>query len=599
MSDTGRQAFATRWRRVGMCLRFFSAPSLAVACLITIAAVLVLADWLEARRGREWVHWKIYGSFWFGSLLGITMIGAVVALIRRPWRWRDGGKALAHVGLLVLLIGAGWSQYSGAAGQIILGERQSADRATNRERTQIVVERTSEKGRRSSQFSFAPGVEDWPSGKRLVFPAADGVALRVVKFVRHAQSHVDWRAADQDAEAAAVRLTVVEQGNPRPTEEWLTASLYGGELYVGAARFVLWPLSIETMVADFLDPPTDLGEAGVLSVHFQGRMHRFRIDEVRGQTVPIGDTGAAIEFVEYYPDAKPQPDGRKFISRSNQPKNPVLELRVHLPNEPEPLRQLAFAKSPLLNLDGVLGRACPVRFWFHHAGPGHQAGVVFAQTPAGKLFARQVVDGNLVEATEVQVNATLPMDQQGSVTVIRHLPKARREVAFTSSESVPDQSDALEAAVQIDLSVDGTERTLWLSQGENEFSYQTFWTSSGLASVSCGYQQLELGNQIELAQLQPTADTADNKQEFEACVLNMRESPGDVPVTQTVVINHPLQLGAYRLCLTGFQELSQRQPAAVFVVSRDPGRSMKYLGCGLILCGLAWMAFARVSSNGQ
>ena len=147
--------------------------------------------------------------------------------------------------------------------------------------------------------------------------------------------------------------------------------------------------------------------------------------------------------------------------------------------------------------------------------------------------------------------------------------------------------------------MDGTERTLWLSQGENEFSYQTFWTSSGLASVSCGYQQLELGNQIELAQLQPTADTADDKPEFEACVLNVRESLGAVPVTQTVVINHPLQLGAYRLCLTGFQELSQRQPAAVFVVSRDPGRSMKYLGCGLILCGLAWMAFARVSSNGQ
>ena len=86
------------------------------------------------------------------------------------------------------------------------------------------------------------------------------------------------------------------------------------------------------MLQDFLQPPTDdLGTAGVLSMHFSGQMYRARIDEQKGQTIPLGDSGVSVEIVDYYADAKPMPDGRKFVARSDKPRNPVLELRVHLP----------------------------------------------------------------------------------------------------------------------------------------------------------------------------------------------------------------------------------------------------------------------------
>lgn len=600
MSDSDRLTRAPSWPWIGTCWRLCATPAMAVVWLITLGSVLMSANWLESRRGREWVHWYVYDSLWFRGLLGLIVLGAIVALFRRgPRRWRDGGQVFAHGGLLVLLLGAGWSQYDGAVGELILGERQAAEQLTNRTRTQIAIERASDTGRRSSQFAFTPGVGDWPAGKQLEFPEADGISLRIIQFVRYAQPHVDWIVAEHDAEAAALRVMVADPAVARPLEEWLTASAYGGELHVGTARLVFWPLYLETMVADFLDPPTDLGTAGVLSVHYQGRLYRFRVDDVRGQTVPLGDSGASVEFVDYYPDAKPQPDGRKFISRSNQPKNPVLELRVHLPNEPEPLRQLAFAKSPLLNLDGVLGRACPVRFWFHHGGLLQQAGVVFAQTPAGKLFARRVLDGKLADPVELQANMAVPIEGQSTVTVIRHLPHARRDVTFTSSAANASEIDKSEAAVQVAASVDGTQRTMWLSRGQDEFAYQVLATSMGLASVSCGYQQLDLGCQIELAELRSADVVADAKPSWEACILNVRKSPGEPPVPHTVALNHPLRLGAYRLCLTGFQEPSQGHAAAIFVVSRDPGRAVKYWGCALILCGLVWMACVRRSSIDQ
>jgi hypothetical protein len=601
MPDTSHRSIVSVVQKtISACSRFVAAPQLAVASLVTLAGVLVSATWLESRHGREWVHWKIYASFWFSSLLGLMTISALLALVTRwPWRFRDGGKLLAHGGLLMLILGAAWTRFDGAAGELVLTERQSADQVPDRLRTQIAIERVNDSTRRSSQFAFTPGAEDWPKGKMLEFAEADGVALRVLEFYRRAQAHVDWVPADRDNEGAAVRLAVVDLTNRQPAENWLTASTYGGELYVGAARFVLWPLSLESMVADFLDPPTDLGTAGVLSVHYQGRMHRFRIDDVLGQNVPLADSGASVEFLEYFPDAKPQPDGRKFVTRSNRPKNPVLELRVHLPNEPEPIRQLAFAKSPLLNLDGVLGRVCPVRFWYHHADLPQQGGIVFAQTPAGTLHARRVVNGRLVEPIAVQLNESLNVEGLCDVSVVRHLPQARRDVTFTPLEPVADQAESNEAAVRIEVSVDGTQRTLWLSRGENEFSYQILVTSAGLATVTCGYQQLDLGSQMELAELKQVSGSATDDETFDACVLNVRKTPKDAPVPRAVAMNQPLRLGAYRVCLTSFRKLSQGQPAAVFAVSNEPGRPVTFLGSVLILCGLAVMAFTRVSSTGH
>ena len=592
MPDTGHRSIVSVVQKtISACSRFVAAPQLAVASLVTLAGVLVSATWLESQRGHEWVHWKIYSSVWFTSLLGFMAISALISLVTHwSWRFRDGGRLLAHGGLLLLLLGATWTRFEGTVGELVLGERQTANRVADLQRTQITIERVSDASRRSSQFAFTPGAEDWPKGKMLEFAETDGVALRVLEFYRRAQTHVDWVAADRDHEGAAVRLAVVDLTNRQPVEEWLTGSTYGGELYVGAARFVLWPLYLESMVADFLDPPTDLGTAGVISVHYQGRMHRFRIDDVLGENVPLADSGASVEILEYFPDAKPQPDGRKFVSRSNRPKNPVVELRVRLPNEPEPIRQLAFAKSPLLNLDGVLGRVCPVRFWYHHADVPQQAGVVFAQTPAGTLHARRVVNGKLVEPIAVQLNESLNVEGLCDVSVVRHIPQARRDVTFTSLEQVAGPTDSQEAAVRIEVSVDGTQRMLWLSRGENEFSYQTLVTSAGLASVICDYQQLDLEGQLELAELKQVSNSAIDDATFNACVLNVRKTPKDAPVPRSVTMNRPLRFGTYRVCLTGFRKLPQGQPAAVLTVSNDPGRPVTYLGCVLILCGLAMIA---------
>ncbi len=188
----------------------------------------------------------------------------------------------------------------------------------------------------------------------------------------------------------------------------------------------------------------------------------------------------------------------------------MLELRIHLPGEREPIRQLAFAKAPLLNLDGVFGRVCPVKFWYHHASMPQTPGAVFLQTPAGKLYCRRVVDGSLAEPAEVTLDNKIPVGGQFDIAVVKHLPRARREVTFTPLEFASDATNSAEAAALVELSLGQEQRQLWLSRGEGEYGVQSVLTPQGLVAVTFGYQQLPLGFTIALQdfvrQLQPGAN---------------------------------------------------------------------------------------------
>ena len=94
----------------------------------------------------------------------------------------------------------------------------------------------------------------------------------------------------------------------------------------------------------------------------------------------------------YLPDARPDAAAH-FTTVSRQPNNPLLELNVYLPGQERPLRQVAFAKNPLLSLDGIHGWNCPVKFWYHHPAVPPEAGTQFLQTPDGKLHYRVIADG--------------------------------------------------------------------------------------------------------------------------------------------------------------------------------------------------------------
>ena len=142
-------------------------------------------------------------------------------------------------------------------------------------------------------------------------------------------------------------------------------------MLVGPIRVQLQRAANPAMVADFLNPsPAAVDGDGIVTACFQDAIEQVAVKDNIGKRIPIGRTGASLEIVEFLPNARPDNMGR-FVSKGEAPTNPMLELRVHLPEENEPLRQIAFAKDGLLNLDGVYGRVCPV-IVEQHRGPSDQ-----------------------------------------------------------------------------------------------------------------------------------------------------------------------------------------------------------------------------------
>ena len=103
---------------------------------------------------------------------------------------------------------------------------------------------------------------------------------------------------------------------------------------------------------------------GVLSVHYDNRIYPIPVDDNLGKKVPVGDSGLAVEVVEYYADAVVEKG--QYRSRGDEPKNPMLRLQVYPPGKEQPITEVAYANLPFVNLASMKNQHCPAEFWYHH-----------------------------------------------------------------------------------------------------------------------------------------------------------------------------------------------------------------------------------------
>ncbi len=593
-----RQAPATVWHRarsaVTLVCRILGSLPLALVLLVTLAIVLAWATFLEADSGREFAHWYIYASPWFIGLLGLLGLNVLAALVTRlSWKRGQVGLVVTLTGLLLLLTGAILTLLFGIEGEIALQKGQSSDELLMANRSEITIERSTNQGRVSSKFAFDPGATDWPATRSLEFAQREGLGLTVKKFYRHASPQVYWVADEKDFEGPALQLKLLSHQGYTAGEDWLAASLFGGEVVIGPTMYVLLPISIETMVDDFLHPPTEnLGEAGVVSVHHAGKLYRFGVDQECEKRIPLGDTGIEVEIVNYLPDARPSRDGT-FVSYSSRPKNPVLELKVYLPDQDQPMRQLAFAKRPLLNLDAAYGRECPVRFWYHHPQVSWAPGAMFLQTPTGELYCRTVVNGLIQEPQQVEAGNIISIGGQFSISLEKHIPRARQQVSFTPLAPGQYPPADQDAAAQIEVTVHGERRQIWLTRADEQYGYQSILTPQGVVTLTFDYQRPPLDFSVTLQDFVHTFSPGGSETTRLASSVRLMGPASDASKIHEVSTNAPLACGKFTLYQSGFRELPDGQELSVLTATYDPGRLLKYAGSLIACMGIFTMFFMR------
>ncbi len=586
-------------RRLG---RFLASWKLALALIVVLAAVFAAATFLETAKGRDYVRWYVYGSHWLAGLLALLAANVLAAsAIRFPWKKRRIGFLVAHAGVLVLLAGSIQALLTAVEGRVSLAVGETADSIVIADRSQLKARWKADDAEQVTEFSFRAGPVDWPHGKVLDFGFADGLGVRVLKFYRHAHCNVGWVADESPGGFPALHFELAGPDGVPIRKEWLPTEQFQTTLAVGPAVFQVHQAPAASMLEDFRDPPTgdphagDAARHGVLSMHYKDRMVRLAVHENMGKEIPVGDGGIRVEIVQYLPNAKAKPGAKvEFVSLGDEPRQPLLELQVHLPNEEKPLRQLAFAKRPLLTLDAVNGRRCPVTFWYHHPAIAPQPGVEFLQTPDGKLYCRVVKEGSYHWQGEVKRGDTIETAADFAVSILEYLPHARQETAFRSVQPAPDETPGPEAAALVEVTAGSVTREVWIQRNDPRYGFQRIFTPEGTLELDFSHEQIPLGYSLKMLDFTRGGDPEDQAEHASiAGSVQLVDPAQGIKQELEISMDRPLKLGKFNWRLSSRQQLADGKEVCLLTAATDPGRLLKHLGSALICLGAVVMFWLR------
>jgi hypothetical protein len=303
--------------------------------------------------------------------------------------------------------------------------------------------------------------------------------------------------------------------------------------------------------------------------------------------------GLEVEIAAYLPNAVPDRLGN-FTTKGQQPKNPMLELRVHLPGEDQPLRQIAFAKDPLLNLDGVYPRLCPVKFHYEHAAVQLQSAVELLQSGDGKLLGRLVSAGRRESPRELHSGDGFDLPGQFRLQITSHLPHAKRKVTYeaSSASSSSKSRDENQPAALVEAAVGGKAESIWLRRGDPTYGQTTLEMPGGTLALSYEAAQVPLGFSVQLDEIHREENPSDPGNPIISSVVRVIDPQQHLDRQFQISIEQPL---AYRgLSINqGPVNAAHRGNVSNFLVTRDPGRMLKHGGSIALCAGLAIMLVMR------
>ncbi len=171
---------------------------LAVVLLAVCAGVLAWGTFVEKWHGAAAAHFAIYDAGWFTAIEVLLAVNVACAvLVRLPWRLRQSGFVVTHVGILVLLAGCLATKLGGIEAQLPIYEGKTANRAYQDSYHFELQVRPSAASAASERIEvpFVAGPFDWseyaampwfpwqlPHRSQGVIYDADGIALEVSDF---------------------------------------------------------------------------------------------------------------------------------------------------------------------------------------------------------------------------------------------------------------------------------------------------------------------------------------------------------------------------------------------------------------------------------
>ncbi|MFO1518877.1 MAG: cytochrome c biogenesis protein ResB [bacterium] len=565
--------------------KFLSSLKLAVVVILSLAYVLAMGTIYESLYGTAVAKDKVYGTWWFSLvlfLLGVNVLCA--ALSRLPWKRHHIGFVITHAGIITILIGSVMTQKWGIDGTVAIAEGEQEDRITLDDPLFQVVEPD-----QASTATWAARFSQKPpnSEKTWVKKLKDGSQVVVDRFLVNSQTSLSIKEGTLDNPAMEVVLTGLPMGGGQEVSQWLflKPSEFGQKtVQIGPARFSF----VEESILKSLPPDSAPSQKiGILKLQLEGdKTAEVDVEEALKKEVNIAGTPYRLKVTRYLPDARVNEN--KLVSRSDQPNNPAVELKILGASTEE--THVVFSNFP--DLEGIHGNSNPskIHAFFvsaQSAMPAARGELYLATNPQNEILYRVRVKGNLSEIKTLKVGEEVPT---GWMTirfkVAQFFPKALPELSYRKV-NVPVGKSGPPPAIRFHVEHNGqSTEDAWLQQGDVKEM-----TLGGVPYlVRYGLRAHPLGFNVKLKKFEIGRYAGTNNPSSFASYVEVKNTKTGESFDSKIYMNNPLHYEGYTLFQASYQEGEKGQPnVTVLSVARDPGTPIKYLGSILLVGGIALM----------
>ena len=345
--------------------RFLASVKLAVLSIAGLATSLGYATWFEKAHGGPATQEYVYQSVGFSILLAFLAINIFCAAsIRFPWKRRQLGFVVTHVGLLVLIFGSAWGfKFSdeGRAGTIEGGE---IDKLIRDQDSLIRIKPLDAEGRPEGEFElpFKGGSFDWPEGRYQVISKPNDPFKVAVKAYYTAGMPRHVHVAGKDGTPMVkLRPMIKAPGAKEMTDvfatdeqRWLEipAQTFGYRVSktAGPATFAFLYVDRPELVEDFLNPPKDPGTLGVARLRYtdkagKPRMFEVKIDDAKtDKPFTLPDSDLTVTFLAAEQQAT---ERAEFIRALGDTDLRIVKFNVRKGTGPE-ITHAGYAAQPMI-----------------------------------------------------------------------------------------------------------------------------------------------------------------------------------------------------------------------------------------------------------
>jgi hypothetical protein len=221
-------------------LKFMASLKLAVTVILLLAVISAVGTVYEARYDAEVAQKLVYHSIYMYFallLLCVNLIGVMVD--RWPWKQHHAGFVLAHIGIIILLIGSWLTQRYGIDGSMAFQIGQEKRHVTVRERDLLVFASFDGSEMQNIHAGEIDFLRNPPSPERPFYVQLGQDRLEFTEYHHFAFREAEIMPSEDGRDGPAIRFQL-ENPNVNMTE-WLRRERRqaSAELDLGPAKIVL------------------------------------------------------------------------------------------------------------------------------------------------------------------------------------------------------------------------------------------------------------------------------------------------------------------------------------------------------------------------